>query len=167
LFVDRKHHFSSTSKQNASFYNPISDNLSTNPQATADCIARLSGQISFDRIVNIKRYWYSGHVYNLSIEPEQIYISNGVIVKNCHCNLIEVYSGETSEAGAKDYNPNAVKNYIQSLSGKDQKSLMGVAGTEAFKEDPKSWQQQVNNFEKPREIKFKNIENLKTALYGK
>jgi hypothetical protein len=75
----------------ASFYKPASDNYSRNPQAVSDAILRLSAEIAFDEIIKIKTRNYSGHVYDLQVEPSEIYISNGVIVKNCRCLLLPVY----------------------------------------------------------------------------
>ena len=43
-----------------------------------------AGLIEFDKIVSVRRYPFSGHVYNLETE-EGWYAASGLIVHNCRC----------------------------------------------------------------------------------
>lgn len=52
-----------------------------------DLRLRLAGQISSDRIVELRRVQWSGHVYNLT-SSEGWYEANGLIVSNCDCRHI-------------------------------------------------------------------------------
>jgi hypothetical protein len=50
---------------------------------------RLSGQVELDRVVEIRRVDYSGHVYNLHT-GEGWYQSNNYIVSNCDCGIAPI-----------------------------------------------------------------------------
>ncbi len=49
-------------------------------------ISRFARFITADEIVDIRNFFFSGHVYNLQ-SLEQLYIGNNIIVKNCRCAL--------------------------------------------------------------------------------
>jgi hypothetical protein len=42
--------------------------------------------ITRDEIVKIRNYNFSGHVYDLQ-STSQLYITNGIVVKNCRCAI--------------------------------------------------------------------------------
>jgi hypothetical protein len=52
-----------------------------------DLLERLTGQVTLDRVVEVRRSEWSGHVYNLS-SVEGWYNANGIIVSNCDCRMI-------------------------------------------------------------------------------
>jgi hypothetical protein len=54
-----------------------------------DLHLRLAGQVSLDRIVELRRVEWSGHVYNLT-SSEGWYSANGLIVSNCDCTGMPV-----------------------------------------------------------------------------
>ena len=54
---------------------------------------RFAGSVATDRITNIKRFRYSGHVYDLQCSEYGLYNCNSLIVSNC--TWIEAYPGET------------------------------------------------------------------------
>jgi hypothetical protein len=88
--------FLTASSLDASFYKPSCDNISANPIDVRKELLRLSREVSFDEIVSVRTFNYSGHVYDLQVEPEQIYICNGVVVKNCGCILDKYYGDESN-----------------------------------------------------------------------
>ncbi|MDY6957669.1 MAG: phage portal protein [Halobacteriota archaeon] len=47
-------------------------------------LGRFSPLVTADKIINIRRLGYSGHVYDLQT-TEELYIAEGVVVKNCRC----------------------------------------------------------------------------------
>jgi hypothetical protein len=51
------------------------------------------GTVTTDEIVKIRRYPFSGHVYNLETQ-EGLYTANNVIVHNCRCEVIPVLEDE-------------------------------------------------------------------------
>ena len=48
-------------------------------------VKRFSIFISTTKVISVKQFFYSGHVYDLQADVFQLYIANGVIVKNCLC----------------------------------------------------------------------------------
>ena len=116
--------FSNISPLDISFYKPTSDNISRHPIAVRDALLRLAPYIAFDNIIKIKMFEYCGHVYDLSIDPDEIYICNGVIVKNCACTITPVYKGEVGE-----YDDGAAKEIFDDLDDDEKMSLVGKDGS--------------------------------------
>ena len=62
----------------------------------ADTIVRgerllgLTAEISLDKIVDIRQFNFSGHVYDLQSSYGQLYTANGVYVHNCRCAVAPV-----------------------------------------------------------------------------
>jgi len=54
---------------------------------------RLAGRVQRDRIVEVRRVDFVGDVYNLQT-AQGWYRADGVIVSNCHCQLIPVFKGQ-------------------------------------------------------------------------
>lgn len=50
---------------------------------------RLAGAVRSDRVINVRRGYHSGHVYNLQT-AEGWYSANGMIVSNCRCVLVPI-----------------------------------------------------------------------------
>jgi hypothetical protein len=46
---------------------------------------RFASDVTLQEIVEVRDFHFSGHVYDLQVEPYELYICNGVIVKNCRC----------------------------------------------------------------------------------
>lgn len=61
-----------------------------------DLRERLSGRVERDRVVDVRRTEFAGHVYNLQTE-QGWYRADGVIVSNCHCGIIPVFRGQRFE----------------------------------------------------------------------
>lgn len=51
--------------------------------------SRFTGLITPDKIIDIKRFYYIGHVYDLQ-SLDQLYIANNIVVKNCRCVFLPV-----------------------------------------------------------------------------
>lgn len=66
-----------------------------------DFIDRLAGTITIDPIASVRVFDFSGHVYDLQCEPYELYICNGVVVKNCRCTVIPVIKPDALEDGGK------------------------------------------------------------------
>jgi hypothetical protein len=131
-----------------SFYKVALDTFSRDPKAVRECLFRLSSGIAFDKIVNIETLCYSGHVYDLQVEPSEIYINNGVVVKNCLCLSYSVYSGD-----ATAIDKGAAKNFLDDLDKDDRKALLGVEGERQFQKNPNTWEDNLRNYEGHEDIK--------------
>jgi hypothetical protein len=84
-------------------------------------------------------------VYDLQVEPSEIYMCNGVIVKNCTCLLSYIYSGEADVSTKMDSKQGA--EYLQSLPKGKAVELLGVQGYKDFKQNPRAWEAVVKNWE--------------------
>ena len=65
---------------------------------------RLSGLVETDRVVEKSVGVFAGHVYNLST-AEGWYSAGGLIVSNCHCSVVPVFTSREWEgkAAAEEY----------------------------------------------------------------
>ena len=66
---------------NENFFNSFSS-LMDNSRYLSDTFTTL---IEVDDIIDIQRYFYSGHVYDAS-SLSTLYIANGIVTSNCHCS---------------------------------------------------------------------------------
>ena len=60
---------------------------------------RLAGRVESDRVIELRRINFAGHVYNLQT-AQGWYRADGVIVSNCHCGIIPVFKGQRFELSA-------------------------------------------------------------------
>jgi hypothetical protein len=91
-----------------------------------DLLLRLAGQVELDRVVDVRRVEWSGHVYNLT-SVEGWYSANGLIVSNCDCTAVPA-----REDTADDLRTDP-KRYFDSLSAAEQSRQFTVAGAEAIR----------------------------------
>lgn len=88
-------------------------------ESASERAARLTGLIEFDKVWEIRKREFSGHVYNLQT-AKGWYIANGIITHNCRCTMIPVIpSIPTRAETAGEWfakQPDSVKR--QMMSGK-------------------------------------------------
>jgi SPP1 gp7 family putative phage head morphogenesis protein len=72
-------------------------------EACADLVGAQAGLIEPLEIVNVERFPYQGHVYDLQT-LSSLYICNGIIASNCRCVLAPVLSFEVDN-GSVQWNP--------------------------------------------------------------
>jgi len=63
------------------------DSMSGDPKLIAELINRGSGHITTTKVIGIRRYPFSGHVYDLQSTNGWI-VSDGIVVGNCRCTLV-------------------------------------------------------------------------------
>jgi hypothetical protein len=130
-----------------SFAKNFTDDISRDPELVRDALLGLSGLVGFDDVVSVKCRSYFGHVYDLQVEPSQIYITNGVIVKNCTCVLSTVYEGDAPEVKRKKIDDAAGARFLKSVPKEEAQSMLGVEGYAKFKKDPTTWQDNLSNWQ--------------------
>ena len=74
---------------------PINDS-SMNTELLAQLLSGYSGLIQLDQVVDVERFTYSGHVYNLETETGW-YVANGIITHNCRCIQAPLLRGQSVE----------------------------------------------------------------------
>jgi hypothetical protein len=103
LIHSGEHGFTSITLDEAPLPELVNETIARNAKACGDLLNRYSGKMEFERLVNIERIPFSGHVYNLQTR-DGLYIAhsghNGnryIAVHNCRCGIrmdIEGYSPE-------------------------------------------------------------------------
>ena len=74
----------------------VVDGVSADSSAGRCLLDGLAGQVELDRIIELRRVGFSGHVFNLQT-TEGWYSADGLIVSNCHCVAVEVRPGQSYE----------------------------------------------------------------------
>jgi hypothetical protein len=75
------------------------DDLTTNPKLNSNFILGNTGVIQLDKVINIRRFKYSDHVYNLQTKDNYYLVndpnirkgndnSKYIIAHNCHCSKL-------------------------------------------------------------------------------
>lgn len=86
---------------------------------------RLAGQVELDRLVEVRRVSWSGHVYNLT-SAEGWFSANGLIVSNCDCQMVP--SNEIAAPGLiSDPMEAFEKGQITGLSKADTQAILDGA----------------------------------------
>jgi hypothetical protein len=103
------------------------ENRGTHAGRGLDLLERLTGQVELDRLVDVRRVEWSGHVYSLT-SAEGWHSANSLIVSNCDC--IHVPASEDM-AGDLRTDP---KLYFDSLSEGEQSRIFTQAGARAIRD---------------------------------
>lgn len=104
------------------------ENIQANAGHGRDLLHRLAGQVELDRIVELRRAGFSGHVYNLN-SSEGWFAANGIVVSNCDCLHAPVGSKDNRDSSRLN-----VREYFDSLSTFDQDRTFTKAGAQAIRD---------------------------------
>jgi hypothetical protein len=132
--------FTNTTYADQVFYEPALDNVATNPIHVRNGLTRLSHNIAFDNVSDITFCQYSGHVYDLQVDENEIYISNGILVKNCTCSAVHIEEGAAPSNTAEDFRPKAMERFLAGQPESVQKQLLGANGS------PKTWRDDLRQW---------------------
>lgn len=92
-----------------------------------DLLQRLAGQVELDRLIEVRRVEWSGHVYSLT-SAEGWHSANSLIVSNCDCRHIPTAE---DHAGSLVTSP---RRYFDSLSAAEQDQAFTRAGAQAIRD---------------------------------
>jgi hypothetical protein len=81
------HGFTTPSGFDSLFQQEAMDCPSADSADFGQCLLAGSSGVELDQVISVRRYPFSGHVYNLETEAGW-YISNGIVTHNCRCELI-------------------------------------------------------------------------------
>lgn len=70
-----------------------------------DLVNRLAGQVELDRVVDVRRVEWSGHVYSLT-SVEGWHTANSLIVSNCDC-----FPQPSQESGSQEFVTDPMEMY--------------------------------------------------------
>lgn len=79
----------------STFKKLLSDRLGTHIKFLCDLISRHSGLIKFDKVLDVRKINFSGHIYDLHT-LSSLYLANGVLSSNCQHSMLP-----TSEAALR------------------------------------------------------------------
>ncbi len=93
-----------------------------------DLRTRLAGQVELDRVVEVTRVEWSGHVYNLT-SSEGWYDAEGIIVSNCNCEHWPVGTEEAAKASGLIVDPQEAfdAGQVRGLSKADAQAILDGA----------------------------------------
>ena len=92
-----------------------------------DLLLRISGQVEPDRIIEIRRVQFSGHVYSLT-SSEGWHVANNLIVSNCDCVHVPAHRGASEKLVTDPY------SYFNSLTEAEQNKAWGAANAQAIRD---------------------------------
>jgi len=131
----------------------------------ANIAANLAGEllagnpisVSTDKIVDVKREFFSGHVYNLET-VKGWYVSNGIITHNCRCLLIgRVTTGEPGGGRATAGGPVSAKttfsDWLGRQSSEKQTEILGKGRAELYQSGKITLSDVVNGRGSPLSVK--------------
>ena len=82
------------------FDEPCRNRFACSAEGISEGLDRLAGFVSADKIIHVERHPFEGHVYNLDTRVEW-YIANGILVRNCVCDIIPVLVGPDASVTAQ------------------------------------------------------------------
>lgn len=90
----------------------------------ADLRERLAGHVELDRIVDLRRVTFAGHVYNLT-SSEGWYDANGFIVSNCDCVMVPVQDWQDAHDNGLLSSPDQAfgAGQVRGLSQADERAI--------------------------------------------
>jgi hypothetical protein len=88
----------------------------------------LAGQVALDRIVEVGRVDFSGHVYNLNT-TEGWFTANTLVVSNCDCQHLPV-----GDPRLGDKYTETARGYFDSLRREQQDRIFTKAGAQAIRD---------------------------------
>lgn len=65
------------------------DGVSADTVLAGEFLRRNAGLVLYDDVVNVREADFVGHVYDLQSLSYELYTSNGIVVKNCRCWVVE------------------------------------------------------------------------------
>ena len=103
------------------FHEPLGDSRAADTALARQIQDGATGPVFADKVINIERHAFSGHVYNLETETGH-FTCNNIITHNCYCKLKPKYSLDA--AGAREI-PRGVAAYLRSMPADEAARVMG------------------------------------------
>lgn len=92
-----------------------------------DLLGRLAGQVELDRVIDVRRAEWSGHVYSLT-SSEGWHSANNLIVSNCDCTVVP------AGAGVPFREPVSPQQAFREMLPSEQDKVFGKAGADAIRQ---------------------------------
>lgn len=117
------------------FYQNAVDYFEGDGETASKLLARLAGLVANDKIIKIRRYPFSGQVYNLQTKPGW-YSANNIITHNCRCTAVPITKSwaELGIYGMPEPAPvQTGESKFLMMPAESQRRILGNAGYKAWK----------------------------------
>ena len=98
--------FGQASELDTMFSQPSLDGISFNPNFTSELCERFTSEVARSKVVNVRRFWYSGPVYDLETVPGYFTTNHGgaesIIIRNCRCGWAPTTVRHAAEQGVEE-----------------------------------------------------------------
>ena len=81
------HSLTAIARRDAMLEQALAEGRPTHTDLGSEFLLRFASEITLDEVVEYRLFDLSGHVYDLQSDDYELYICNGVIVKNCRCRI--------------------------------------------------------------------------------
>ena len=127
--------FGLSARNDISFNEPLSESPAVNTYLARQFIFRFASDITVEKVVKIRNFYFSGHVYDLQCDDYGLYITNGIITHNCRCwistrtdilgekELQNEIPALVTEIGSREQINKLREEWIGSLSEEEQISI--------------------------------------------
>ena len=116
-----------TAYGNTGLFDALPDDLGINPALAGQFLDRFASEITLNEVVEVVEFDFEGHVYDLQVEPYQLYTCNGVIVKNCRCAIVPTISPDL----AANFSEAPRETFEEWAAGRGLSSLWDFKPTQA------------------------------------
>lgn len=120
---------------NSVFSQNAVDYFEGDAEAASKLLARLTGLVTSDKILKIRRFPFSGQVYNLQTKSGW-YSANNIITHNCRCTPVPITKSwaELGIAGMPELAPvQTGESKFLMMPAESQRRILGNAGYKAWK----------------------------------
>ncbi len=89
------HAFGDAARGDADFDDASAKGATIHTRLSRKFLLGFSSQVTTEKVVEVRDFFFSGHVYDLQCDMYELYTGNGFIVKNCRCfvSLAEMEPG--------------------------------------------------------------------------
>ncbi len=108
-------------QNNSGFNEPLGESWSGDAELARQIQDGATGPVFPDKVINIHRQAFSGHVYNLETEGGH-YTGNSIVTHNCWCKLS---TRPEMEAGGAKLKAEGVREYLRSLPPAEAARILG------------------------------------------
>jgi hypothetical protein len=76
------------------------DDLTANAKLASELLDRGAGKVSIDKVVGVRQFDFSGHVYDLATRQGWL-VAGGIMASNCRCRVTSIREARAKEMGIR------------------------------------------------------------------
>jgi phage gp29-like protein len=90
--------FGLISQRDSSLAQCVADNLSGDAKLVGQLLERGAGSVSLDKVIEVREFDWSGHVYDFQSETGWV-VADGIVASNCRCTVVSRSEREINRLG--------------------------------------------------------------------